>query len=107
MSKHTAGPWHAGTGNGAGSIFADSGRMRMEQGGTTLYPIASVVTGWSEEENDANSKLIAAAPELLEALNHVLNVLDGIAEDEGLRFTDDDESARQMALAAIAKAKGE
>ena len=41
--------------------------MRLELGGTTLYPIAQMVRGWDESEDDANARLIAAAPELLEA----------------------------------------
>jgi hypothetical protein len=34
--QHTATPWHVGAGNGEGAIFAESGRMRLESGGTTL-----------------------------------------------------------------------
>jgi hypothetical protein len=41
--------------------------MRLELGGTTLYPIAQMVRGWDETEDDANARLIAAAPELLGA----------------------------------------
>jgi hypothetical protein len=65
--RHTQSPWHVGVGNGSGEIFAESGRMRLELGGTTLYPIAQMVRGWDESEDDANARLIAAAPELLEA----------------------------------------
>jgi hypothetical protein len=65
--RHTPGPWHVGAGNGAGSVFAESGRMRLEQNGTTLYPIAKTQTGWDEDEDAANACLIAAAPELLKA----------------------------------------
>ena len=65
---HTQGPWHVGAGNGEGSIFADNGRTRLEIGGTTLYPIAKMGRGWNEEEDEANARLIASAPELLNAL---------------------------------------
>lgn len=50
----------------------------------------------SDDENKANARLIAAAPELLAALEHVLNgalSLPRFAEDEG--------------RAALAKARGE
>ena len=68
--KHTPGPWHMGEGNGKGSIFkTGEGRMRFEQpGGTTLYPICAMVRGWNDQEDEANARLIAASPEMLEAL---------------------------------------
>jgi hypothetical protein len=44
MNNHTQGPWHIGKGNGEGSIF--------------------------EAEDAANACLIAASPELLEALRN-------------------------------------
>ena len=69
--KHTQGPWHTGHGNGEGSIFSDNGRMRMQHhdhGATVLYPIASMVKGWDDEEDAANANLVAAAPCMFEAL---------------------------------------
>ena len=94
MSKHTKGPWHTGQGNGEGSIFADEGRMRFENG-TVLYPICTMNTGWDEAEDAANARLVAAAPELLEALQNLEN-------DDG-RIPD---HAWAMVQAAIAKATG-
>ena len=67
-ANHTPGPWHMGTGNGEGCIFSESGRTRLEQGGTTLYPIATVVRGWDAAEDDANARLLAEAPALLALL---------------------------------------
>lgn len=69
-TQHTKGPWHIGEGNGDGSIFADSGRVR----GTTLYPIAQVSRGWNATEDDANARLIASAPDLLDALRDLVSV---------------------------------
>jgi hypothetical protein len=66
--QHTATPWHVGAGNGEDAIFADSGRMRLEPGGTTLYPVCTMVRGWDEAEDQANARLIAAAPCMLFAL---------------------------------------
>jgi hypothetical protein len=82
-----------GAGNGSGSIFADNGRTRLEIGGTTLYSIAQIGRGWNEVEDEANARLIAAAPEMLEALQSLAHPM---ASDEDL----------QNALAVIAKVKG-
>ena len=90
---HTPGPWHMGAGNGEGSIFAYNGRIRLELGGTTLYPIAQIGRGWNEVEDEANARLIAAAPEMLAALQSLAHPM---ASDEDL----------QNALAVIAKVKG-
>lgn len=67
----TKGPWHVGQGNGTGHIFADAGRMKLLAGGTTLHAIAAVVTGFEDREDAANASLLAAAPELYEALNNL------------------------------------
>jgi len=90
---HTQGPWHVGAGNGEGSIFSDNGRTRLEIGETTLYSIAQITRGWNEVEDEANARLIAAAPEMLEALQRLTHPM---ASDEDL----------QNALAIIAKVKG-
>ena len=82
-----------GAGNGEGSIFADNGRTRLEIGGTTLYPIAQIGRGWNKVEDEANARLIAAAPEMLAALQSLTHPM---ASDEDL----------QNALAVIAKVKG-
>ena len=80
QAKHTQGPWHrgSGAGNGRDSIFASDGRMRLDYGGTVLYPIANLVEGWDADEDNANAALIAAAPELLMALRCALADLEGI-----------------------------
>ena len=72
QATHTRGPWHTGQGNGEGSIFCESGRTRLESGGTTLYPVCDISRGWDEGEDEANARLIAAAPDLLEALRGLL-----------------------------------
>lgn len=103
MSRHTKGPWHVGAGNGTGSIFADNGRMRMEEGGTTLYPICKVQTGFNMDEDAANARLIAAAPELLDSLLGVLTLW----EDLYARQADPgEEELWRAAKNAIAKAVG-
>ena len=103
MNTHTKGAWHIGEGNGEGSIFADSGRTRLESDGTTLYPICQVNSGWNDAEDAANARLIAAAPELLDACRCAL------ADLEGLELDSDDCPAAltiKELRAAITKATG-
>lgn len=95
MSKHTPGPW-----TGAGPSFGDPlPRYTTE-----------IVTEWEDEdgealsicelpfhhhddENEANARLIAAAPDLLEALQDLCDTLGECGMTERAR-------------AAIAKAEG-
>ena len=78
--EHTPGPWHIGQGNGEGCVFSNSGRMKLGQGGSTLYPICTVPE--FSDEDSANARLIAAAPDLLDACRKAMNmVIDG-AHDE-------------------------
>jgi len=62
----------------------------------------------SPEMAEANARLIAAAPELLEALENCRLLIEGTAELNGLPFEGDGTFARtiQEARAAIAKATG-
>ena len=106
---HTQGAWHRGAdaGNGRGSIFADEGRMRLEKGGTTLYPIANLVEGWDEGEDNANARLIAAAPEILAALESATVLLKHAWENPHLLESElAYETAAEME-AALLKVHGE
>ena len=104
---HTQGPWHVGAGNGEGSIFADSGRTRLEIGGTTLYPIAKMGRGWNEEEDEANARLIAAAPEMLEVVKWVAECLPEIIRTHcPLGVPLSVSLAHDMARDAVKKAEG-
>jgi len=87
--KHTPGPWGVNT-------------------ATDSFGWVNHAINWGrnygEEENQANARLIAAAPELLEALIDVLEACDGLGPcDCGASST----CAICKAQAAIAKAKGE
>lgn len=91
MTKHTAAPWHIGTPppNGEQAIGAQNGMM-----------VAIATTGVGmKEETLANARLIAAAPELLEALKDVLDKIP--LTDSGYFETPTARKAR----AAIAKAE--
>lgn len=94
MTQHTPGPWHLSYMNGIMHISA----------GAKYSPVASSPTGVAE----ADARLIAAAPELLEALEWCANHLSQIAKmdypgvSEEARMFNSERNAR----AALAKATG-
>ena len=95
MSEYTPGPWIYD----AGAFYAKC--QLNERGMTRESPIAEMLNG-REDDYEANARLIAAAPELLEACELALKVL----EQSGMitrQLLDADRKLR----AAIAKAKGE
>lgn len=71
--------------------------------------LARVESRRNPDEAFANAQLIAAAPELLEALKALLTMMDrGTCPrkfDEALSWRENDEVARSKALTAIAKAE--
>ena len=85
MSKHTPGPWQA---------YHDHGWLVVESKCENLY--VRIEKGSSARKHMPDARLIAAAPELLEALRKLL-------------FADDQEwdAAVVAARAAIARAEGE
>jgi hypothetical protein len=105
--SHTPGPWKVG--EGEPFVYA------LNEGGTNRF-FLSVQAGWitegrrnraddqrtSQEECQANANLIAAAPELLEALKPILyESSNGFLGFHNLN----EENARRI-KAAIAKAEG-
>ena len=91
MTKHTAAPWHIGTPppNGEQTIGAPNGMM-----------VAIATTGVGmKEEMLANARLIAAAPELLEALKNI-----SLCSQNSMSSKTE---CGTIARAAIAKATGE
>lgn len=96
MTKHTAAPWEfiASTPeNGFECFFICAGE------GYSQRQIATV-DGPQDEKGEANARLIAAAPELLEALK-------GMMDWEVRNITFHSNPAHKQAEAAIAKATGE
>ena len=92
MSKHTPGPWTANKptqSNGRAEVYA--GPMLVAQAFNWLLDAEGDEQCW------ADARLIAAAPELLEALKR-------IADPRNVHFAGD---AQVVARAAIAKATGE
>lgn len=97
-AKHTPGPWCTHR-NGFSSVYIEA-----RVGGGMLQEVACCgPTNEGSDQQEANARLIAAAPELLDALRGLLAL-----EEENLRGYDDiDVCAEvQFARAAIAKAEG-
>ncbi|KKM78764.1 hypothetical protein LCGC14_1356680 [marine sediment metagenome] len=92
---HTPGPWHVVTGSVYTGIDWDG---KSDPG----VPIASMDrepgNGTRPVERDANARLIAAAPDLLAALEGLVDRFDGSEDGEAVEFV--------AARAAIDKAKG-
>jgi hypothetical protein len=93
MGKHTDGPWHVGS-----RIDCQSTRICTIVGGDAIHGSSAAVSEW---RNDA--ALIAAAPDLLEALEMVVAEADSYTARTGKPVYNWLDSARS----AIARAKGE
>jgi hypothetical protein len=65
--KHTPGPWRKGNANDCHKIFSHGREIANVVGSTRGRRVSS-----SHAEAQANARLIAAAPELLEADRHAL-----------------------------------
>ena len=92
MSEHTHGPWEVKVLNNLGEC-----EVRCNE----LY-IANTFGFSDQREGTANAHLIASAPDLLDALEYLLE--REWQDDEGSETLD---KARSNAKAAIAKARGE
>jgi hypothetical protein len=109
MTKHTPGPWHVvekAEHKGKGILHI------VEEGGNSYWEIATLMT--HDAELEANARLIAAAPELLEALEEIVTELHGAIYNRALSTWATKEVAYKHAdglvekyRALIAKAKGE
>lgn len=114
--KHTPGPWvigfHDGTGSGAEEdsgayvtvpthpTTSDAETILVVRGGTNDWGGAVGVVGRTQAEKEANARLIAAAPDLLEALNKITDQMD---RNRGRC----DVATYNLACDAIEKAEGE
>ncbi|WP_277593643.1 hypothetical protein [Pseudomonas chlororaphis] len=101
--KHTPGPWYTHR-NGFSTVYVEA---RLRQG--VIQEVAACgPTEAGQEQQEANAKLIAAAPELLEALIEVTASLAWNAHGECRAIHEGpimpSSGAVEMARAAIAKA---
>lgn len=90
-AKHTPGPWHVYKGRG---LYVDS---------STAGLVCKVAENRSAEK-EANAHLIAAAPELLAALEHMVAVSNWATT---IQSEEQYDAMIASAEAAIRKAKGE
>ena len=115
--KHTKGPWVIGNRYTDQGVYTPDGELVANTHGSQR--------NFNRDEQiaiqDANARLIAAAPELLEALEKTLERLEELriesgrdvdwGEEDAFRmgewFEHDEIAAMKIAGAAIAKAKGE
>lgn len=88
MSKHTPGPW---------SIDGDILLTHVDPFGDTPFGRVNISHELTEDEREANRALIAAAPDLLEALDKMLDHFEGRIPLELFELSE----------SAIARAKGE
>ena len=103
-TKHTPGPWEVSW-DKYGKESEIHGKSELNDGPICIIPHDDVTESGAEEQL-ANARLIAAAPELLEALKALIeNVGSCICYDqsEGECLA----KAWKMAAVAIAKAEGE
>ena len=90
-TKHTPAPW----------TVNPKAKTNIRHGNLTIANCSSTHDGSREEEEIANAKLIAAAPELLEALEKIADGTEPCTEREAFIFID---IAKSIAREAIKKA---
>lgn len=100
--KHTPGPW------GTATVLAEKGeilKIRVSaDDGKTGYQYTGIADVFSlDDEGKANAKLIAAAPELLEA---AIEIIKGAQNSDGTISKTTSSIALQKLQKAIAKAEG-
>ena len=95
-NKHTPGPWSAGA---AGSITAQTDASLPMMDYQIALAISPVRGEKGQAVREANARLIAAAPELLEALQEMVSLVEMVIPFDGPQ--------QRKARAAIAKAAGD
>ena len=100
-SGFTSGPWKAVTDP------RDKHRHFGTVYGADGFRVASCCDTREPGEGWANAHLIAASPDLLRALDYLLEQTVDMDRKYGIGLSEGEEDARHQALAAIAKAHGE
>lgn len=93
MSKHTPGPWIIAE---HGTKLTATHPLRKHQ-----YDIVTVHYAFERGQHEANAKLIAAAPDMAEALRGMVTLHE---QRELVRGTSYDDVRVEVARAALAKA---
>lgn len=100
--KGTPGPWVV-DGAGVGAEF----NIDSADGGTSVGITSQIFRDKDHEIRIANANLIAAAPDLLEALMDVLSEFESLIDAAWESTEDHDKERINKARSAIAKALGE
>ena len=106
-SKHTPGPWVLGESSGGRHFRAVNATDHSELATVVWVMEDDDTEGAPSPECEANAHLIAAAPELLEALEYAVIDFDNWAAHEDNHPHEHLVVWAEKARAAIAKAKGE
>ncbi|HET7150857.1 MAG TPA: hypothetical protein VFI60_05565 [Candidatus Acidoferrum sp.] len=107
-AKHTKGPWKQGDGKrwDSHAIFTDDG-TGFNGSGRFIARCEGATSGF---DNEANARLIAAAPDLLEALTAIRARISGEWDNPALLkfgpLSDMTSDIQIIARTAIAKAEG-
>lgn len=78
MSKHTPGPWLTDRNNVHAGRIATIHHCENNDW-VEIWTDKWAMTGLGEQEQEANARLIAAAPDLLYALQYTIQQLPGLA----------------------------
>ncbi|MEE9149941.1 MAG: hypothetical protein V3U27_21395 [Candidatus Tectomicrobia bacterium] len=92
---HTPSPWHV-------EIDGSKPSIRTQSGSIIATMVTADVNPITRAHDDANARLIAAAPDLLAALEHIIHFdvfIDTLAEADGAK------AALAQARNAISRAK--
>jgi hypothetical protein len=98
VSQHTPGPW---TIRHEFNVMGPEGRLVAACGGHSNNRAVLAV----DAENTANAHLIAAAPELLDALKLALPFVNAVYREHGRDYLPNSGDAQEQIAAAIAKAE--
>ena len=101
--RHTPGPWFWE----GGGISGYTGKL-WGSGGKKVFDSCAFENMWFSQhgpEDNANARLIAAAPDLLAALDHVIHVIEK-SENWWIDCPDRGGLDAELIRAAIAKARG-
>jgi hypothetical protein len=107
MSKHTPGPWSMSGPMGKDHLSGREPWFWISAETTLHLQVMACADGYVRGENEANARLISAAPDLLEALRTAIQMLVEWQMDYPESVGDNEAALMKAARAAIAKATGE
>ena len=105
--SHTPGPWSIHETKGNGGNISDRVEIAGPEEGRRKHLVASIY-GFKLPEGQANARLIAAAPELLETCESLLEIIDvRMLELSEVEWGQRKHEAEHKAKSALAKVRGD